>query len=258
MLPVASSAQVTLTAVMKSGQRYTGHNLWYRVDQRQVVVRTSQSEEPRLPVDQVAYVDFGGAADVDPQLSGSQEAVVLRNGQILKGQVVELGHTNRGDESSPYLVVFRTDGGERRMNANEVARVYFAGYAAPGSGGGSGGTNPGTGQGLTVNSNQAWTATGVIVRRGDTVTFEASGEIKIGGPGNPPISPGGIQQLAPGSPLPNSPAGALIGRVGNGPAFFIGARNSVRMNNAGQLFVGINDGNVGDNEGTFQVTVQRR
>ena len=29
MLPVASSAQVTLTVVMKSGQRYTGRNLWY-------------------------------------------------------------------------------------------------------------------------------------------------------------------------------------------------------------------------------------
>ena len=109
-----------------------------------------------------------------------------------------------------------------------------------------------------MDSKQAWTSTGVIVRRGDTVSFEASGEIRIGGPGNPPISPGGIPEAAPGSPLPNAPAGALIGRVGNGPAFFIGARNSVRMNNAGQLFVGINDGNLGDNQGTFQVTVQRR
>src|SRR6476620_8760498 len=90
MLPVASSAQVALTVVMKSGQRYSGRNLWYRLDRREVVLRTSQSEEPRLPVDQVAYVDFGGTSDVDPQLSGSQEAVALRSGSILKGQVVEL------------------------------------------------------------------------------------------------------------------------------------------------------------------------
>ena len=258
MLPASSSAQMTSTVVMKSGQRYTGRNLWYRTDRREVVVRTSQSEEPRLPVDQVAYVDFGGSGDVDPRLSGSQEAVVLRSGNILKGQVIELGHTNRGDESSPYLVIFRTEGGdERRMNVNEVARVYFAGYTAPG-GGGSGETGGGSGQGINVNPKQAWTSTGVIVRRGDTVAFEASGEIRIGGPGNPPISPAGIQQVAPGAPLANAPAGALIGRVGNGAPFFIGERNTVRMANAGQLFVGVNDGNVGDNEGSFQVTVRRQ
>jgi hypothetical protein len=262
-LSVMASAQVTATVVTKSGQRYTGHDVRYRVDHREVSLRTSQNETPRLPVDQVAYVDLGGSPDVDPGLSGSQEAVALRGGTVLKGKVLELGPTNPSDESSQYLVIFRTENGEeKRLNGNDVARVYFAGYTAPGSSGSSntgGGTIVGgSTQGITVNSKQQWTPTGVVVRRGDMVSFEASGEIKIGGPGNPPITPAGVQQDAPGAPLTTAPAGALIGRIGNSPPFFIGERNTIRMPAAGQLFVGVNDGNVGDNEGSFQVKVNRR
>ena len=55
-----AEAQVTATVVTKSGDRHSGTNLGYRLDERQVAVRTSQSQEPRIPVDQVAYVDFGG------------------------------------------------------------------------------------------------------------------------------------------------------------------------------------------------------
>ena len=96
-LAPSAEAQVTATAVLKSGQRHTGTNLGYRLDGRQVIVRTSQAEEPRIPVDQVAYVDFGGTPDpANLNLSGSQEAVVMRDGSFQKGQIIELGHTNRG------------------------------------------------------------------------------------------------------------------------------------------------------------------
>ncbi len=101
-LAPSAEAQVTATAVLKSGQRHTGTNLGYRLDERQVAVRTSQAEEPRIPVDQVAYVDFGGTPNPpNMNLSGSQEAVVMRDGSFQKGQVIELGHTNRADQSSP-------------------------------------------------------------------------------------------------------------------------------------------------------------
>ena len=263
ILAVPCFADVTLTVVTKGGQRHTGHNLWYRVDRHEVIVRTSQAEEPRIPADQVAYIDFGGTAEVDPRLSGSQEALVLRNGTVLKGQVLELGHTNRADENSQYLVSFKTESGEeKRLNANEVSRVYFAGYTSPGStttAGTTGSTGASSAQGITVSAQQQWTPTGVIVRRGDWVTFNATGEVRIGGPGNPTANPSGVnpQTTAPGAPIADAPAGALIGRVGNGRPFLIGGQQRVRMTEAGQLFVGVNDGHLEDNEGTFQVSVQR-
>ena len=62
---------------------------------------------------------------------------------------------------------------------------------------------------------------------------------------------------APDSPVAAAPAGALVGKIGNGPAFLIGSRNRVQMTAAGQLFLGVNDGHLQDNEGSFQVQVAR-
>jgi hypothetical protein len=114
-------------------------------------------------------------------------------------------------------------------------------------------------QGLTVSSQQQWTPTGISVRTGDFVTFSSSGEVRIGGEGNPTAGPNGVNTgaRAPDAPVPTAPAGALIGRVGNGTAFAIGTQNRVQMPDSGQLFLGVNDGHLQDNEGAFQVQVAR-
>ena len=260
-IAVPSFGQVSVSVVTKSGQRQTGNNLAYRIDRREVIVRTSPSEEPRVPVDQVAYIDFGGTPDVDPRLSGSQEAVVLRSGTVLKGQVIELGHGTPGDQKSAYLVIFRTEGGEeRRLNSNEVARVYFAGSSAAATAAPAAtATTATTGQvsGLMVPAKQAWTPTGVTVRRNEWITFRTSGEVNIGG-GTPVAGVAGASgQTAPGAPVQAAPAGALIGRIGNGAPFLIGNQGRVRMTEQGQLSLGINDGHLDDNEGMFQVAVER-
>ena len=121
------NAQVQATIVLKDGQRHTGRNLTYRVDRRELAVRVSLHEEPRVPVGQVAYVDFGGTPDRDIELSGSENAVAMRDGSVIKGQIIELGHEKPGDESSPFLVIFRTTAGEeRRVPASQVgARVFL-------------------------------------------------------------------------------------------------------------------------------------
>jgi hypothetical protein len=255
-------AQVTTTVVLKSGEKHTGTNLGYRLDEREVAVRTSQSQEPRVPVGQVAYIDFGGTADPSNlNLSGSQEAVVLRDSSVIKGQILELGHVNRGDQTTPYLVIIRNEGGEeRRINANQVARVYFAGGASStttGSTGSTGSTGTTDSRGLTVSAQQQWTATGLTVRRGEPITVSASGDIRIGGDNNPSAGPGGASQTHPSNPLPSAPSGALIGRVNNGQPFLIGSQSRVTVPEAGQLFLGVNDSYLSDNQGNFQVEVRR-
>jgi len=256
-----AEAQVTATAVLKNGQKHTGSNLAYRVDGRQVIVRTSQAEEPRIPVDQVAYIDFGGTAEPSNlNLSGSQEAVVMRDGSVVKGQIIELGHTNKADLSSPFLVVVRTEGGEeRRLQSNQVARVYFAGGQSTTGTSGSAVTLPGDpgDQRFTVSSQQQWTPTGITFRRGEPISVTATGEIKIGGAGNPTASPAGTGETHQANPVPGVPTGALIGRIGNGQPFLIGNQDRVQAPAAGQLFLGINDSHVQDNEGTFQVEIRR-
>jgi hypothetical protein len=57
--------------------------------------------------------------------------------------------------------------------------------------------------------------------------------------------------------MPTVGTGALIGRVGNSQPFFIGVDGRFQAPAAGQLFLGINDSQFGDNEGSYQVEVQR-
>jgi hypothetical protein len=67
----------------------------------------------------------------------------------------------------------------------------------------------------------------------------------------------GSSRMAQGSPLPTVPAGALIGRVGNGAPFGIGDQSSVPMPFDGVLSLAVNDDERSDNAGEFVVSVVR-
>jgi hypothetical protein len=266
-LAAPASAQVTATVVTKDGERHTGTNLGYRVDEREVAVRTGQHTEPRIPVDRVAYIDFGGSAEARPQVTGSQEAIVLRNGQVHRGQVVELGHTDRADQATDYVVSFRTeDGQERRFKANEVARVYFAGGAQAAQAQAGAQQQPGAvgtaGQqqaSVTVSARQQWTPTGIRVQQGEWITFNTTGQVRIGTGPEDEGGPAGVrnQRLDRRAPVSDAYLGALIGRIDNGRPFGIGDQTRIQAPASGQLFLGINDPNVRGNEGQFQVEIQR-
>ncbi len=118
-----------------------------------------------------------------------------------------------------------------------------------------------TGSGISVNPKQPWTATGLTVRKGETLNFNATGEIQLSGDSNDIATAFGAKsgRKATNSPLPNVLAGALIGRVGtNGQPFPIGSGVPVTMPAAGQLFLGINDDGFEDNQGELRVDVTRQ
>ena len=101
----------------------------------------------------------------------------------------------------------------------------------------------------------------MIVRRGETLTFQTTGEVQLSGDGNDKAhSAGAYSQRRPGAgaPLPQELAGALVARIGNGQPFAIGNNTVVTMPEAGQLFLGVNDDSLGDNAGQFNVSIQRR
>ena len=249
----AAQAQVNATVVLKSGERHSGRNISYRIDRREVTLAGGQ----RFGADQVAYVDYGGSPD-SVRVEGSQEAVVLRDGTVLKGQLIELNHGDMRDEATPYLIIFKTDGGEeKRLPPSQVARVYFAGGAVGTTG--SRDLTPATGDGVVVSGQQKWTSAGFAVRSGDRLTFTASGEIQLSANASDTATAAGSpQRKAAGAPLPNANAGALIGRVGpNGPVFAIGEQAALTVQETGQLFLGINDDETSDNRGEFRVKIQR-
>ena len=68
-------------------------------------------------------------------------------------------------------------------------------------------------------------------------------------------SPAGGNRSAASAPMPGAPAGALIGRIGNGPAFAIGNLTKVTMPSSGRFYLGVNDDELSDNSGAYQVVL---
>jgi hypothetical protein len=241
-------AQESATVTLRSGEKLSAELM--DLGGVGFTVKVNGAER-QIPANDVAAIDFtGGLSDSDYNKLSNGQALILKSGETVNGQLVDIGG------SSPLRLTFKKASGEEQDYAsNDVARIILARPNASSAGVATTGSAPG--QGITVNSQQQWTSTGISVRRGQWVVFNSSGEIHIGGDGNPASSPNGVGggTLAPGAPLAQAPAGALIGRVGNSQPFLIGGLTRVQMPASGILFLGVNDGHLPDNTGSYQVEV---
>jgi hypothetical protein len=256
------------TVLLRSGERVAG--VLEDVENNTVFVRVSLHDQRKLPVDQVALIDFvGGASGLpDTELSvarGSNHVALLRGGESMQGRFADIrgGETENAEE--PHALIFRTTAGEeRRVSLDNVARIYFGNFptttTADSSPGASAG-DPLPAGAIRVPGNSAWVATPLTVRKGDMVVFNVSGQIQLSSDANDvAVSAGSLtQRRAANSPLPQNLAGALIARVGNSAPFPIGnVTTPVTMPADGQLYLGVNDDEVGDNRGEFIVRMTRQ
>jgi hypothetical protein len=110
---------------------------------------------------------------------------------------------------------------------------------------------------ITVPGNQTWTPTGIRVNQGDVFRFQVTGEVRFSANANDvALSTGArMNTFLPNSPLPTVLAGAFIGRIDNGLAWGIGSQPTILMPASGLLYLGVNDGNPGDNSGAFKVVL---
>jgi hypothetical protein len=112
--------------------------------------------------------------------------------------------------------------------------------------------SPGRRVEVTVDARHPWVDSGLMVHKGERVTFEAEGAIQWGAEPGQIAGPEGHD-----AKVGKLGKGGLIGRVGNnGKPFPIGrTRTPIAMPKSGELFVGINDFVFGDNAGAFTVTI---
>lgn len=184
------------------------------------------------------------------------DTLVLRDGTRLQGELIAVRNgVVEFQERSRY-------GGGRtiRLDRDEVVRIEFDAGVPSGPGSGFvGGRPPGMRERqVIVSADVAWNDSGIDVRSGQTVFFEATGQVRWGrdrrdGPEGERNSPPNA-----GRPLPNRPAAALIAKVGNasGDVFFVGdEREGVRIRSSGRLYLGVNDDFLSDNSGNFRVVV---
>ncbi|HYG10116.1 MAG TPA: LecA/PA-IL family lectin [Pyrinomonadaceae bacterium] len=107
------------------------------------------------------------------------------------------------------------------------------------------------------NTSNGWNDSGLMVRAGQRLRITATGRVSLGG-GNM-STPTGLPRLADRDKLMrNEPTGALIAVIGddNDEFIFVGASREFTAQRDGRLFLGVNEGNLGDNSGTYDVTVE--
>jgi hypothetical protein len=243
------AAQESATFVLRSGERFSGQLV--DMGGSGYAVRVN-GQDRNIPLGEMALIDFSGSgmSQSDWDRVSGQHVLWLRNGQVLTGELLDVGGT------APLRISFRADGGERTLQSSEVSRIALGRPSNTESNIGGGGSGGG---GITVSARQPWTPTGITVRQGETLSFTADGEIRISGNPDDVASASGVrvQRFDRRAPMPTVLAGALIGRIGNSEPFGIGTSGTFPAPAAGQLFLGINDSNVSDNEGEFRVQVNR-
>jgi hypothetical protein len=192
------------------------------------------------------------------------DTLVLRDGSRVEGEVISIRNGVIEFEERRF-------GRARlaRYERDDVRRIEFddigLGSGFSGSGGGTGlsgasGVDRPSGmreRQVQVAAHVDWTDTGVDLRAGQTIYFEARGRVRWGsGRQDTPEGESGSPNN-PGRPMPNRPAAALVGKVGEGmDVFFIGGeRGGIRVRNGGRLYLGINDDVLTDNTGEFRVIV---
>ncbi len=110
---------------------------------------------------------------------------------------------------------------------------------------------------LADNTANGWTNSGWVVKKGQRIRISGSGEVSIGG--GKKTGPSGLYDVEDNAKLLKSvPTGALIAVIGddNNEFIYIGAEREFTAARDGALFLGLNEGNLNDNTGAFQVTVQ--
>jgi hypothetical protein len=260
------------TFILTSGERKSGAVVFHTPARENLINgqlnlgNDQGGPELSFPVGDVAVIDFAGGQPAPTELAqvpASGQFLALRNGQGQTGTLVNLVN---GD-----TVVWKNDAGQTQQYAiGDVARVYlnpqaartafnYTGPAANavGTSGTAAPVAPGT---VQVPANQAWTDSGLTVKKGDRVSFNATGQIAFGqSPGQTAGPDGNGDVRGPQFPVPVMPVGGLIGRVGAGTPFPIGSNTQpIVMPADGRLMLGVNDNELGDNSGAFAVVVRKQ
>lgn len=246
------------TFVLNNGERHSGTIVYGRGSNNIVDERfhlSASGNEKTFGLHDVAVIDFAG----DTPTAGERQALptdntglmVMRNGSVQRGHLHNLiggdfvQWVNEAGQRGNYPIrdvsrLYLNPQSARTVFLDSTKQPTIVDTAAQGA--------------IRVDANQPWVETGIVVRRGDRLLFNATGDITLA----PGVSSGVNGTPAFKShayPVPAAAAGALIGRVG-GRAFAIGSETQpIAMPSDGRLMLGVNDDHFDDNTGFFSVVI---
>ena len=107
------------------------------------------------------------------------------------------------------------------------------------------------------NANNGWTNSGLVVRKGQRLRITASGRVSLGR--SRFSTPAGVATISDNDKLMrNEATGALIAVIGddNDDFILIGSRRDFVAQRDGVLFLGVNEGDLADNTGTYDIVIE--
>lgn len=107
------------------------------------------------------------------------------------------------------------------------------------------------------NTNNGWTNSGLVVRKGQRLRISSTGRVSLGG--GRFSTPSGLGSSTDNEKLMrNEATGAVIAVIGddNDDFLLIGTRRDFVAQRDGVLFLGVNEGNLNDNTGTYDVVIE--
>ena len=110
---------------------------------------------------------------------------------------------------------------------------------------------------LADNTANGWTNSGFVVKKGQKIKITSKGNISLGS--GKYSTPNGIGSLADTNKLmPQEATGGLIAVIGddNNEFIFVGTEREFTATRDGSLFLGINEGNLDDNTGSFEISIE--
>ena len=199
-LPVSALAQENATLTLRSGEKITGQLQDLGGVGFTVQVNGAQRQ---IPQNDVSVIDFGGSSMSDAdwaKVPEGEQRVFLKSGEAINGQLADIGG------SSPLKMTIRTSSGDREISSSEISHIVLS---RPSNGVATSGSNANlaspTGNGISVSPKQAWTSTGITVKKGEVLTINASGEVQLSADANDVATPFGSKsgRKATNAPLPN-------------------------------------------------------
>ena len=255
-----------VTVQLRGGERVSG--ALEDLEDGTLFLRVSLHDQRKIPMGEVALIDRAGGASGAPEAElrrarSATPMVVLASGRSFDATLTDVvGGEGSADPAKAREYVFRTpDGAERRLRSDEVGRIYTGNYPGTPGATGTGGTADDRGGPTAINgrvrvsAREAWVDSGVNVRQGQNLRVQSTGQVQLSADSADMASPAGRAER-PGvdAPMPSVPAGALIGRIGPaGEPFAIGNLTSVVMPGTGRLYLAINDDELADNAGGYEV-----
>lgn len=106
-------------------------------------------------------------------------------------------------------------------------------------------------------TNNGWTNSGLVVRKGQRLRINASGRVSLGR--GRFSTPAGVNTINDNDKLMrNEATGALIAVIGddNDDFILIGPRREFIAQRDGVLFLGVNEGDLADNTGTYDIVIE--